>query len=288
MSAVRQRSWTRNHKKLYHPSFISKLFYAVLLSPLQPKQSTLIRPQFALFPDNPGYRRAISTIKLVDGAVPGIADRSSRWMYKNNRFPWAQIDVELIAYGSGAAVLRLNWEHGDKVLRIYQKSIGKSACGLLEIAKYYKRNYETVLSWYGSSLDLILPMEFLVLEGLPLIGPVAASLQPYIHGEKQDLFQDFSDHELSSLLGANGFLREQFIFFAQQTLHQWIERKRCYDFLGRENVMLVKEGADYRIQVADAGIFNLEILANASPGKMSQLGKCMDRLASLYRLAREI
>ena len=54
------------------------------------------------------------------------------------------------------------------------------------MAEHYKTNYELVLSWYG---NLVFPMEFLVLQGLPLIGPVAVSLQPYVDGQVQDLFE---------------------------------------------------------------------------------------------------
>jgi len=120
--------------------------------------------------------------------------------------PWATIEGELIASGSGAAVFKLNWKNGDRILRIYRKSFGKSSLGLLEMAANYKKNYETVLSWYG---NMVLPMEFLISQGLPLIGPTVASLQPYVRGQIQDLFEDFTDDELLRLFEANDHVREQ-------------------------------------------------------------------------------
>jgi hypothetical protein len=63
----------------------------------------------------------------------------------------------------------------------YRRPIGKSSREALEVTERYKRNYETMLSGYGNSLDPVPSMEFMVLQGLPLIGPVAASLQPYVH-----------------------------------------------------------------------------------------------------------
>ncbi len=278
----------RKCSQLDYRRLSSKIFYAVLLSPLQPEQSTLSQPESALFADKSSYKRAISMVNLINGVIPGIADKLAHWMYSNNRLPWAPVDIELIAAGSGAAVFRLKWKHGDKVLRIYRKSLGKSSRGLLSIAKYYKRNYEMVLAWYGNSLELMLPMEFLVMQGLPLIGPVAASLQPYVHGQKQDLFRDFSDDELLRLLQENNYLRDQFIFFAQQTIQQWTERRLCYDLLGRENIMLAKEGTNLRLRIVDVGIFNLETLASERPETMSQLEQRMNRLSSLHKAAREI
>lgn len=225
---------------------------------------------------------------MVDSVIPGIANRISRWMYKNNHFPWVPVDIELIASGSGAAVFKLTWKNGDKVLRIYRKSLGKSSLGLLEMAEYYKRNYETVLSWYGAARDLVLPMEFLVLQGLPLIGPVAASLQPYVDGHRQDLFEDFTDDELLKLFAANDHLREQFLLFAKQTICQWVGREMCYDFLGRENLMLVKQGGAYRLHIVDVGIFKPNALADHSSEKVAKIQQRMDRLTSLYEQAKRI
>ena len=49
-------------------------------------------------------------VKFVDCLTPGIASKLSHWMYKNNRFPWAPVDSELIAFGTGAAVYKLKLE----------------------------------------------------------------------------------------------------------------------------------------------------------------------------------
>ena len=273
---------------MYLRTFLPKLFYAVLISPLQPKRSTSDKTETAVFRKESTYGRTLLGINWIDRVIPGSVKRLSDWMYKNNRFPWAPVDIDLIAFGSGAAVFKLCWNDGDKVLRIYRKSLGKSASGLLEMAEYYKRNYETVLSWYGKIPDLVLPMEFMVLQGLPLIGPVAASLQPYIHGSRQDLFEDFSDEELLKLLAANHYLRGQFLSFVQQTIRQWDGRKMCYDFIGRENLMLVQEGGEYRLHIVDVGIFKFDTPVNNSSEKIAQIDQRIARMTSLYERATEL
>ena len=266
-----------------HRTFVSKMFYAILLTPLSPKQSIVVQSRSA---PKPLRARVRSIANLVHSVIPWVARGLSRWMYRNNRFPWAPIEGELIASGSGAAVFKLNWKNGDRVLRIYRKSLGKSTFGLLEMAAHYKMNYETVVSWYG---NLVLPMEFLILQGLPLIGTTVASMQPYVHGQIQDLFEDFSDDELLRLFEANNHLREQFIFFAKQTIRQWDERKMCYDLLGRENLMLVKQGGNYRLCIADVGVFKFDdILRNNFSMRVAQVDQRMDRLTSLYELAIRI
>lgn len=277
----------KKDRMLSRSPVISKLFYAVLLSTLQQEQTTVDHLPSALFRSKSSYKRTMSTINLVDRLIPGITRGLSRWMYKNNRFPWEPIDIELIAFGTGAAVFRIAWKHGDKVLRIYRKSLGKSFRGLVEMAAYYKKNYETVRAWYGSAQGLVLPMEFMVLQGLPLIGPVAASLQPYIHGQRQDLFEDHSDDELLQLLAANREVREQFLVFARQTMRQWGEGKMCYDFVGRENLMLVKHGAHYSLRIADVGIFKFDASMKDLPEKMAQIEQRMNRMAAIYELAKD-
>lgn len=257
-----------------------------MISPLQPKQSAFVQLRSALSYHSPSFARTMSTVNLVDRIIPGIASRLSYWMFKNSHFPWEPGSIQLIAFGTGAAVFRLDCKSGTKALRLYRKSLGKSASGLLGIAEYYKKNYETVLAWYGGPLDLVLPMEFLVLQGLPLVGPIAASLQPYIQAEKRDIFEDFSDTDFSKLMEANPFLRDQFLFFVEQTLCQWEEGKICYDFVGRENLMLVKQGGSYRLKIVDVGFFKFDLPEFNLPGKVAQIEQKLERLKYLYQLAK--
>jgi hypothetical protein len=209
-------------------------------------------------------------------------------MFRNNRFPWKPMNIQLIAFGSGAAVFKLDWKSGAKALRLYRRSLGNSVSGLLRTAEYYKKNYETVLDWYGGSLGLVLPMEFLVLQGLPLIGPVAASLQPYIQAEKSDIFEDFSDTDFVKLLQANPLVRDQFLFFTEQTARQWDEGKICYDFVGRENLVLVKQDGKYRLKIVDVGFFKFDLPEFNRPGKIAQIEKKVQRLKYLYQLAKSV
>lgn len=269
-------------------TLFSKVFYAVMISSLQPKQSAFAQLRAALSYKSPGYVRTMSTVKLVDRIIPGIARRLSYWMFRNNHFPWKPTNIQLVAFGSGAAVFKLDWMGGARALRLYRKSLGNSVSGLLRTAEYYKKNYQTVLTWYGGSLDLVLPMEFLVLQGLPLIGPVAASLQPYVQAEKSDIFEDFSDSDFVKLLEAHPFVRDQFLFFAEQTVSQWDQGKICYDFVGRENLVLVKQGREYRLKIVDVGFFKFDLPEFNRPGKVAQIEQKIQRLKHLYQLAKSI
>jgi hypothetical protein len=270
---------------LIRPIF-SKVFYAVILSPLQPQQTGVVQLKSALSRKIFSHGWTMSAVNLVDKVFPGIVSKLSRWMFRNNRFPWAPIDLQLIAFGAAAAVFKLGWKSGPKVLRFYRKSLGKSASGMLEMAEYYKKNYEIVLHWYAGPLDLVLPMEFLVLQGLPLMGPVAASLQPYVRVEKQDIFEDFSDTGFVKLMEANPFMRDQFLFFAEQTMRQWNERKICYDFVGRENLVLIKQGENYRLKIVDVGVFKFDLPEHTLPERVAKIEQRIQKLTHLYQLVK--
>ena len=257
-----------------------------MLSQLQPKQSALAWPKSAFYWKSPRFGRIMSAVTFIDKVIPGIASRLSHWMRSKNYFPRVPVEMQLIAFGSATAVFKLDWESGVKVLRVYRKSLGKSTPGLLESAKYYENNYKMLLHWYGGPLDLVLPMEFLVLQGLPLMGPVVASLQPYVQVEKKDVFQDFPDTNFVQLMKANSFMRNQFLFFAEQTLCQWHEHKVCYDFVGRQNVVLFKQGRHFQLKIVDVGFFKFHLPEHNHPEKVAQIGEHIQRLTHLYQLAK--
>lgn len=273
---------------MYLRSFVSKMFYALILSPLQPGRADSVSPGPALSRPTTRAGWTGSIMNVTNKVMPGLARRLSNWMFHNNRFPWEPGDLRLIAFGSGAAVLKWHGRSGTKALRIYRKSLGKSPSGLLQIAEYYKKNYETVLAWYGGPLDLVLPMQFLVVQGLPLVGPVAASLQPYIQAERTDILEDFSESDFVDLMKVNPFLRDQFRFFVEQTLCQWDEGKICYDFVGRENLMLVKQAGGYRLKIVDVGFFKFDLPEFNLARKLAQIEKKVQRLKYLYQLTESV
>src|SRR6266545_790845 len=91
---------TQKDRELYYPPFISKIFYAVLISPLQPKQSVFSELQSTLSGNTSSYGRTISMVNLVDSVIPGIVNGLSRWMFSKNCFPWTPVSMELIAFGT--------------------------------------------------------------------------------------------------------------------------------------------------------------------------------------------
>jgi ATP-dependent RNA circularization protein (DNA/RNA ligase family) len=72
----------------------------------------------------------------------------------------------------------------------------------------------------------------------------------------------------------------------EQTLCQWEEGKICYDFVGRENLMLVKQGGSYRLKIVDVGFFKFDLPEFNLTGKVAQIKQKLERLKHLYQLAK--
>jgi hypothetical protein len=267
---------------------LAKIFLGLIFAPRQPREQAFFEFQAILDPRKSNYKRVASLVNLGDRLIPGIANTLSLWFSQRNRFPWSSVDLDLIGFGAGAVVYKLDYGSGSKALRIYRNSIGGGVRDSLETVNFYKDCYETVLSWYEGAWDLVLPMQFLILHGPPLAGPVAASLQTYVDGHKKDFFDDFSDDELLTLMAKDVQLRDQFDFFATQTVLLCDKRGLCFDFFGRENLLLSNRQGINRLYIVDTGIFDFKKTKQKSTKNISQIEKRIHRLKSLHTRVKNI
>ena len=227
------------------------------------------------------YTRVASTINLADQVIPGTSQRISNSLVSPAQLPLAVRSISLMSYGSGSTVFLLDTPGGPKVLKIFRRSLGKKDLSLFNVAGEFQAKYRTVSHWFNNAdFQLVPPALFLILHG-PLLGkPAAATLQPFITGEKKDLFLDFQDDELLRLFQSDPQLRQQFVFFAGKVL-EMAAAGLCMDFIGRNNVLLIRVRADCCLAVIDNGIFNLEKLRTTRPAVYAQIEAYLERLRQL-------
>jgi hypothetical protein len=264
-----------------------KAFDAAMTASLQPKQpvSDLARRVFR--PRLSNYERVATAINLLDGLLPGASRRVFRSLYNPYKLPFAVRQIELLSFGSGSTVFLMDIEGGGErvVLKLYRRSLGKRDQDLYQLAEHVKQKYEQVSGWYRGPYDLVQPSAFLILHG-PLLGQSAAGvIQSYIQGEKKDFFRSFSDGELLSLMEQEEF-RDQFLFFACRTLEVFQQSRQCFDFIGRDNLMVVLNEGRARLAVIDFGIFDLNLLEGRSPALCRQIEANIQRIESLHRRVR--
>jgi hypothetical protein len=240
--------------------FIYKSLDAVLTASLRPRRRFFACLKSILSRQSSNYNRIATVANLMDLVVPGSARHAAHLLYRPRRLPFTASRFELLAYGSGSTVFRFTTDDGQKILKIYRKSLGKKGTSLWQLAGMFKRKYETLHSWYGGPLEIMEPAAFLILHGPVLGHPAVVCLQSYVEGEKKDFLADFSDDDLIQLLRENEDLRRQFIFFARKTLEIHSTWGLSMDLLGEGNLLLVRHGDLLRLRLIDYGIHNTERL----------------------------
>jgi hypothetical protein len=276
-----QAAW-RKRVELVRSRLLFRSLDAAVTACLRPKASftTHLRQLFSLRYSN-NYNRVATAINLVDDVIPGTARAVSTMLTRSMRLPFALNRVELMSYGSGATVFLLRGHSHDQVLKVYRESLGRDREGVMAVIDYYRSKYETVRAWYNGRVQLVPPAQFLILHGPILKRPAAAILQPYIDGDKHDLFEDFNDEALLELVRQDTFLAEQFVFFVRRTLSVYTDQGLCLDFVGRDNLMLVRNDNGWRLLIIDNGIFEPAVLRQKTPATVAQLESRLERLRHL-------
>jgi len=263
-----------------------KALDALLTAPLRPRLGLSGNFRRLLRPRLSQYERLAALVNLLDGLLPGLASRLSAALYRPGRLPFPAQGLRLFSFGSGSTVFLLEGRERPLILKFYRRSLGKNGPQLRALARHFRLKYERIAGWYRSPYALVPDTAYLILQGPLLAKPAVAALQAYIPGEKKDFFRDFTDDELLALLQGEAF-RAQFLFFAGRTLQEWQEHGRCFDFVGRDNLMVVRDGGGPRLAVIDFGLFEREGLRRTAPGTLAQVEACLERLARLYDRLRE-
>lgn len=237
-------------------------------------------------------RVTVSNYRLVHLAVsaatrhaPAAMQRVARWLERYEHLPLGTSAASLLSYGTGVTVFLLRGVAGGAsepplVLKVMRRSLGQRLHVLLAQMEEYRTRYRMVARWYDGC-DLIVPLQFLILRG-PLLGlPAVAAVQPFIDGERWDLFDYGSDAQLVALFRTHPSLRDQFCRFASRTAAMVAETSRCVDFVGKDNLLLVNTPDGPRLQLIDFGVLDLHRIATHSP---VLLDRAKERLARVHRL----
>jgi len=254
---------------------------AAITAPLRPKISFADHVKILLSTKSRNFDRMSSLVNVIDKAFPGLAICLYRSLCSSIRIPFDNTSIELINYGTGATVFLLHVGGEHKVLKVYRRSLGKRLEGVLAVANEFSRKHEFLSSCYNRGFNIVTVSEFLILNG-PILGiPAAAILQPYIHGNKRDIFGEFSDDDVVRLMRDHEHLRKQFITFVEQTVELFSKGEMCFDVLGADNLMLVEQCGDLRLVVVDNGIFDLAAIRKRSPALYSRLEERIARMKDL-------
>jgi hypothetical protein len=258
---------------------ILKSLYAIMLAPVQSKQSFSQLFKSVFYPRRSRYGRITSFINIIDFVLPNASKILSRRISKNNHFPWNNTQPpSLIGSGVGAAVFKYN----NLALRIYRKSYGSGLKTAISTVKLYQQHYHKISTWYQNKHNITLPMHFLVVHGPPLFQPTAASIQPYLPNSRKDLFKDFNQDQLITQAQTHPTFNQALSFFIEKTLNAYHQENACPDLLGDDNVVIVYRDGLPHLHILDIGILDLDDIQVKAPQRIPQIQAVIQNLETLH------
>jgi hypothetical protein len=227
-------------------------------------------------------------LNLLDGLMPGIAKKTASSLLRVKHFPFAGFQVSLLAYGSGATVFLLEEGSRRKILKVFRRSLGKTAQEALQVAQEYQEKHHLLSSWFNGQYQIVVPSQYLLLHGPLLGGTSAAIIQPYIDEEKFDLFLDFTIEEAERLAQEDIHFQNQLLDFSRRLFAVVEEKGLCFDLVGRENLMLIKTLNGIQLKIVDNGIFDLNKIREQSPVLHARILSHLEQLRAIQERLENI
>lgn len=213
---------------------------------------------------------------LAPGGVTAVIPR----LYRFDAGPWPESAIELVGHGSRGTVYLIVRNSLLMAVKTYRHSWGMPLEAQLRLLEVHRREHELVTTWYNRTHEVVVPALHLVMNG-PLLGaPVAGALQAYVIGTKKDLLRDFTDDDLAQLFADHELVRRQFSEFAHKTLECFYGGEVCHNFMGRDNLMLVKNSEGMSLKIVDGGVSELEHIRRV-PARHDALRRQVERLEVL-------
>jgi len=227
---------------------------------------------------SPTYRRAQHFLNAVTRWLPSSIELCRRRLWQPGRLPFAAEDVSLISFGSGTTVFLLQSpgqaKHDARVLKVKRKTLGKRLEAQLQFVKDARAKYDRVQGWYDGC-SIVLPAEFLILHGPLLSGAAVCCVQPYVGCDYVDVLHDLSEAELLQLLRRHPRLQAQFRLFVERTVSAAKKDGACIDLLGRNNVVVTRDGKEPRLVLLDNGIYEFRSKMKESPAALAVLSNML-------------
>lgn len=258
-----------------------KALDAIVTAPARPRTSLGAALRLLLDPRQAHYDRVGALASAADHLLPRASRRLARALLQPEALPFPEGQVELLAYGSGGTAFLLTQGERRWVLKIYRRSLGLNGPGLAAMAREFQQKVATVSRWYdGDAVQLVAPVDFLLVHSPLRRVPALASLQRYLPLPHRDLLAGFSGGELLALAQQEPNFRRQLVHFVHTTLRVYQEQGRCLDFVGAGNVLVVEDKGQHRIVILDYGIFDRDVLAR----RPRRAGRVEERLQQLRAL----
>jgi len=214
-----------------------------------------------IFSGKSKYEKILSFLRLAKNILPEkianiCSDKLKSGLYSEKPMPFNPEKYkfkEKIGKGGGCRVYLLESQIKDQpswVAKILMPSAeGKTPT---ESLKNYRQDYEYIRNIYREIPEIILPEHFVIISD-PFkkgVSAAAANLQPFMSGEIKDIFR-FKPGELKDLSDKSPVFRNQLKKFCSISLENFHKDKKALDFLGEDNVVIVRNEEEEKLIVLD-------------------------------------
>ena len=111
--------------------FIYKSLDAAMTASLRPRRKIGAHLRSIVSPRSSNYDRVASLVNMFDTVAPGFARGTKSALCGELQLPFPVQRAELLAFGSGSTVFRLDTDDGRKVVKFYRRSLGAGPARLL-------------------------------------------------------------------------------------------------------------------------------------------------------------
>ena len=234
------------------------------------------------------YGRVQSLIRLTSDLFPTLMAWLEKRLFDPRWLPFDADAVSVMGFGQGSTVYLISRERQgsgmDLVGKAHRKTLSRPPARALEWASLLRANYRRLSAAY-EGLSVVVPSEFVIVHGPLLAGSVVMCVQPFVGGERWDLFELARDGRLSAMLRDCAPLREQFRRFVARTTELWTAEQCCPDLIGSENLFVVRRDGVFSLQLIDVGLLAPEAQLKDAPERVAA---AIARIAHLQQLNETI
>lgn len=184
--------------------------------------------------------RARALIQLTHRLFPKLTLRYAQ--LATSRVPKLSLSKpKLVANGSAHNIFLINIKDKQYALKVNVHSQRlKSDLARRELLDNIKTDVCKIRSWFGHIPGFLPRQTVTVLKAPPMNRPAVVTIQPYMGGDKIDIFS-LSEPKLLELLEAKPYLKTSFISFVSQLKHIFRRTHEAPELAGEGNLVLVTQ-----------------------------------------------
>ncbi len=236
------------------------------------------------------YKKVVAATQLLLNCFPEKVSEKIKTALDNQDYDKLPFDFEQYNFqekiGKGAVTKVHLLQAKDETDPSYVVKIGYIQKGdvnkLQKIAQTQHEEYEKIKDTYKDIDGFILKEQSMITTDKKNGEPVIATIQEYAGNNMRDFFTEIKKDELIDLLRENDEFREEFLKFAEITLHLANNENLIIDFLGNKNLSVVEVNGSPHLRFIDP--HNLSSTVSDDDKRIKDLQEAIDYIKEIKNI----